>query len=94
MALSRRTAAVAAVLLIVLALAPAGLALHEHEADVQAAGHAECDACHFRHLSGIVTDGAPASSAPDLVAHPVGSPAPDGERGVALGICPTRGPPA
>ena len=84
----------AAVLLIVLALAPAGLALHEHEADVQAAGHAECDACHFRHLSGIVTDGAPAPPAPDLVAHPVGSPAPDGERGVAIGICPTRGPPA
>ena len=82
----------AAVLLI--ALAPAGLALHEHEADAQAAGHTACDACHFRHLSGIVTDGAPAPAAPDLVAHPVASPAPDGERGVALGICPTRGPPA
>ena len=93
MVLSRRTAAVAAVLLIVLALAPAGLALHEHEAEAQAAGHTACDACHFRHLSGIVTDGAPAPAAPDLVAHPVASPAPDGERGVALGICPTRGPP-
>ena len=94
MAPSTRTAVVAAVLLIVLALAPAGLALHEHEAAAQAGAHAECDACHLRHLSGIVTDEAPAPSAPDLVAHPVGSPAPDGERDVAIGICPTRGPPA
>ena len=84
----------AAALLIVLALVPAGLALHAHEADVQAAGHADCDVCHFRQLSGIVTDGAPAPSAPGLVAHAVGSPAPDGERGLAIGICPTRGPPA
>ncbi len=84
----------AAALLIVLALVPAGLALHEHEADVQAAGHADCDACHFRHLSGIVTDAAPAPSAPDLVAAAVGSRAADRERGTAIGICPTRGPPA
>ena len=87
---SRRAVAMAAVLLIVLALVPAGLALHEHEA----AGHADCDACHFRHLSGIVTHGAPGPSAPDLVAHAIGSPAPHGERGTAIGICPTRGPPA
>jgi len=88
----RRTLALAAVLLV--ALVPAGLALHEHEADAQAAGHADCDGCHFRHLSGIVTDGAPAPTAPGLVAHAVGSPAPDGERGVAICIRPTRGPPA
>ena len=84
----------AAVLLIVLALVPAGLALHEHEADVQAAVHADCDGCHFRHLSGIVADGAPAPPGPGLVAHAVGSPASHGERGTAIGICPTRGPPA
>ena len=87
-----QTVALAAVLLV--ALVPAGLVLHEHEADAQATGHADCDACHFRHLSGIVTDGAPAPSTPGLVAHAVGSPAPDGERGGAIGICPTRGPPA
>ena len=91
---SQRTAAVAAALLLALALVPAGIALHEHEADVQAAAHADCDACHFRHLSGIVTDGAPAPSAPGLVAHAAGSPAPHGERGTAIDTCPTRGPPA
>ena len=89
---SKLAAAMAAALLLVLALAPVGVALHEHAADVQA-GHADCDACHFRHLSGIATDGTPASSAPDLVAHAVVSAHPDGERGIALGIRPTRGPP-
>lgn len=84
----------AAALLIVLALVPAGLALHAHEADVQAAAHADCDACHFRHLSGVVNDGAPAPSAPGLVAHAVGSSARDGERSTAIDTCPTRGPPA
>ena len=84
----------AAALLIVLALVPAGLALHEHEADVQAAAHADCDACHFRHLSGIVTDGAPAPPAPGLVAHAVRPAAPNAERDRPIGICPTRGPPA
>ncbi len=88
----RRTLALAAVLLV--ALVPAGLALHEHEADGQRAGHADCDGCHFRHLSGIVTDGAPASSAPGLVAHAIGTPTSDGERCAAVGIHPTRGPPA
>ena len=89
----RRNEALAAVLLV--ALVPAGLALHQHEADdAQAAGHADCDGCHFRHLSGIVTDGAPAPTASGLVAHAVGSPAPDGERGVVIGIRSTRGPPA
>ncbi len=77
-----------------LVLVPAGLALHAHEADVQAAGHVDCDACHFRHLSGVVFDAAPAPSAPALVAHAVGSPAAHREQGVAIGICPTRGPPA
>ena len=91
---SKRTVAMAAALLTVLALAPAGIALHEHDADVQTAGDADCDACHFRHLSGIATDGTPAPSAPDLVAHAVGAADPDGERGIALGIRPTRGPPA
>ena len=91
---SQGTAAMAAALLLVLALVPAGLALHAHVADVRAAGHADCDACHFRHLSGIVIDGAPAPPAPGLVAHAVGSPAPHGERGRPIGICPTRGPPA
>ena len=88
----RRTLALAAVLLV--ALVPAGLALHEHEADGQRAGHADCDGCHFRHLPGIVTDGAPALSAPGLVARAIGAPALDGERCAAVGIHPTRGPPA
>ena len=90
----KRIAATGAALLMVLALASVGIALHEHDADVQAAGHGDCDACHFRHLSGIATDGPPASSAPDLVAHAVVSAHPEGERGIALGIRPTRGPPA
>ena len=83
-----------AALLLVLALASLGVALHEHDTDAQSAGHADCDACHFRHLSGVATDGTPAPSAPDLVAHAVVSADPDGERGLAFGIRPTRGPPA
>ena len=94
MAPSKRTAGMVAALFMVLALAPAGIALHEHDADTQAAGHADCDACHFRHLSGVETDGTPAPSAPDLVAHAVVSAHPNGERAMALGIRPTRGPPA
>ena len=84
----------AGALLIVLALAPLGVAFHEHVADAQAAGHADCDACHFRHLSGVETDGALAPSVADPVAHVLVSAHPDGERSVALGIRPTRGPPA
>ena len=80
------------VVLAVVALATLGVALHEH--DVQAAGHADCDACHFRHLSGVAPDGTPAPSAPDLVAHAVVSARPGGERAAAPGIRPTRGPPA
>ena len=90
----RRLAAKGAALFLVLALASAGVALHEHDTDVQDAGHADCDACHFRHLSGVQTDGTPAPSPPDLVAHTVVSADPDVERGIALGIRPTRGPPA
>ena len=80
--------------LAVVALATLGVALHEHDAGAQTAGYADCDACHFRHLSGIVADGTPAPSAPDLVAHAVVSARPGGERAAALGLRPTRGPPA
>ena len=94
MASWKRMAAMGAALFLVLALASVSVALHEHAADAQPAGHADCDACHFRHLSGIAPDGTPAPSTPDLVAHAIVSAAPDGERGMALGIHPTRGPPA
>ena len=90
----KRMVAMGAALFMLLALASVSVALHEHDADVQSAGHADCTVCHFRHLSEIATDGTPAPSAPDLVAHPVVSVHPDGERGMALGIRPTRGPPA
>lgn len=75
-------------------LAPVGVALHGHAADSQPGGHTDCDACHFRHLSVIATDGAPAPTAPDLVAHAVVSAPAAGELHIALGIRPTRGPPA
>ena len=94
MASSNRMTAMGAALLVVLALASAGVALHEHDVDVQSAAHADCDACHFRHVPVVETDGAPAPSAPALVAHAVVSAAPDGERAAALGILATRGPPA
>ena len=90
---SKRGTAVLIVLAMV-ALATLGVVLHEHDAGVQTAAHADCDACHFRHLSGIAPDGTPAPSAPDLVAHAVVSARPGGERATALGIRPTRGPPA
>ena len=86
--------AAAAALLVVLALAPAGIAVHEHDADLQAADHAHCDACMFRHLPGVETDGAPAASAPDLVAGAVAADPPVGERAAVPGVVPTRGPPA
>lgn len=89
-----RAAATAAALLIVLALAPAGIALHEHDADLQAADHAQCGACCFRHLPGVETDGAPVTSAPDLVAGAVVTDPPAGERTADPGVGPTRGPPA
>lgn len=89
---SRWLAAIVAVLLLV--LAPVGAALHEHDADPPPDGHTDCDACHFRHLSVIATDGAPAPTAPDLVALALGSAPATGELHIALGIRPTRGPPA
>ena len=86
-----------AALLIVfaaIALATSGAALHEHDAGVQTAGHAECDACHFRHLSGIAPDGTPAPDGTALVTRAVAPARPDGERTAALGVPLTRGPPA
>ena len=77
MVLSKHTVAVVAALLMVLAWV--GCALEEHDADVQSAGYADCDACHFRHLSAVETDGKPAASELDLVAHAVASTHPDGE---------------
>lgn len=91
--LSKRTVAVAAALLM--ALVWAGGALQEHDADVcHLAGHADCDACHFRHLSVADADGAPAPSELDLLARAVASTHAQVELRVALGIHPTRGPPA
>lgn len=92
MVLLKQTVAVVAAL--VMALAWVGGALHGHDADVQGADHADCDVCHFRHLPGVENDGLPAPSAADLVAQAVVSARPDGERCVALGTRPTRGPPA
>ncbi len=90
----KRMGVMVAALLVVLALVPLGVAFHEHDADAQAAGHADCDACHFRHMSGVEADGAPAPFPVDLVAHAVVTVHSDGERAAALGIRPTRGPPA
>ena len=90
----KRMVVMAAALLVVLALAPLGVAVHEHDAGRADRRLRDCDACHFRHLSGIVADGTPAPSAPDLVAYAVVSARPGGERAAALGIRPTRGPPA
>lgn len=86
--------AAAAALLLVLALVPAGVALHEHDADLQGADHAHCGACCFRHLPGVETGGAPVASAPDRVAGAVVSAPPAGERAADPGVGPTRGPPA
>ena len=92
MVLLKQTVAVVAAL--VMTLAWVGGALHEHDADVQGADHADCYGCHFRHLPGVENDGLPAPSAPNLVAQAVVSACPDGERCVALGTRSTRGPPA
>lgn len=92
MVLSKQTVAVAAALVMVLAWV--GCALQEPDAGVQSADHADCDACHFRHLSIVETDGAPAPSELDPVAHAVAATHVHGELGMALGIHPTRGPPA
>ena len=92
MAPLKPAAAVAAALLLLAALAATSVVPHAHGHDAE--GAADCDACHFRHLSVIETDRAPASSAPDLVAHAAPSAHPQGEHGPAVVIRPTRGPPA
>ena len=92
MVLSKRTVAAAVALLLVFACV--GGALQEHDADVQFAGHADCDACHFRHLSVVEPDGPPTPSGLDLVADAVLPTHLHAELGTALGIHPTRGPPA
>ena len=89
-----RTSAVGAALLMVLALASVGVALHEHDTDVQSDGRAGCDACLLRHPSVVETDGTLAPSELELVARAVASTHPDGALGMALGVHPTRGPPA
>ena len=80
--------------LAVLALAPAAGALHDHDADARPAGHADCDACHLRHVSAVEAAGAPASLAPDPVADTIASAPLEGERAAYVGIHPSRGPPA
>jgi len=94
MASAKRMKAMGAALVVVLALASVGVALHEHDADVQSAAHADCDACHLRHMPVVETDGTPTPPAPALAALGVVSADPDGERTAALGILATRGPPA
>ncbi len=81
------------IVFMVIALATSGAALHEHDIGAHDASHADCDACHFRHIAGVESDGAPAPSAPDIVIAAVASAYQDGERDAALGIHPTRGPP-
>ena len=89
---SRWVATIAALLLM--ALAPFGVALHAHDADPQPDGHTDCDVCLFRHLSVITTDGAPAPTAPDPVAQAVVSAPAASNLHAAFGIRPTRAPPA
>lgn len=90
----KRAVAVAAALVVVVALGATSILLHGHDPDAGDGSHADCDACHFRHLPLIEADRAPAPSAPDRVAHAVPSVRPQCERGAVLGIRPTRGPPA
>ncbi|MCY4028743.1 MAG: hypothetical protein OXH75_20780 [Acidobacteria bacterium] len=90
----KRPAAVAAALVAVAALGATSVLLHGHDPDAWDGSHADCDACHLRHLPVIEADRAPAPPAPDRVAHAVESIRPQCERGAVLGIRPTRGPPA
>ena len=92
MVLTKQTVAVAATLLM--ALAWVGAALQEHDADVQSACHNDCDACHLRHLPVVETHGAPAPSELDPADDDFASTHHHREPGKALGIHPTRGPPA
>ena len=89
-----KRAASVMVILLVTALAWTSAARHHHGPDTQRAGHADCDACHFRHLPVLETDSAPAPSAPDRVAHAVPAVHSKGKHGAVVGIRPTRGPPA
>ena len=93
MVLLKRAAAVTAALLLLAALATTSVAQHSHDPDAPG-GHGECDACHFRHLPVVETDRAPAPAVPELVAHAVPSVRLQREQRAALGIRPTRGPPA
>ena len=87
-------AAVTAALLVLAALVATSTIGQGHGFDTQAAGHTDCDACHFRHLSVVPPDRVPAPSAPDLVAHGVPFAHPQGEGSVFVDIQSTRGPPA
>ena len=81
-------------MLVLAALVATSTIGHEHAFDTQAAGHTDCDACHFRHLSVGPPDRVPAPSAPDLVAQGVPFAHPQGERSVFVDTQSTRGPPA
>ena len=87
-------AAVTAALLMLAALVAASTTSHEHGPDTQPAGHTDCIACHFRHLSVVQTDTVPAPAAPDLVARDVPTAHPQGELGAVVDRPSTRGPPA
>ena len=87
-------AAVTAALLMLAALVATSTTSHGHGPDTQPAGHSDCTACHFRHLSVVQADRVPAPSAPDLVAHDVPFAHPQGELDAVVNLQSTRGPPA
>ena len=89
-----KLAAVTAALLMLVALVATSTIGHGHGPGSEAAGHTDCTACHFRHLSMVQADTVPAPSAPDLVAHDVPSAHPQGEQGAVVDRQSTRGPPA
>ena len=93
MVLLKRALAVTVALLLLVALAATSVVQHSHGPDAPG-GHGECAVCHFRHLSVVETDRAPAPSVPDLVAYAVPSVRLQREQHTDLGIRPTRGPPA
>ena len=86
--------AIAAAPLVVVALAATGVVRHGHDPDARDGSHADCEACHFRHLLVIEAGATPAPCAPEVAAHAVPAIRPQSEQGAALGIRPTRGPPA
>lgn len=87
-------AAVTAALLMLAALVATSTTSHGHGPDTRPAGHTDCTACHFRHLSVVQADTVPAPSAPDLVAYDVPTAHPQGELGAVVDRQSTRGPPA